>query len=276
MFLTKNIARRSAIVFLIWGLAWIITGDAVVTWVAGKLALSVNTITIIEIAKGVVFVCIAAFIIFIVIKNGVGQLKSSRKEYKDLFRHNPVAMIVFSIGSGKILAVNVLACKQYGYSESEFLQMNISSIRTKYDAAELQKQIAADLNTIADIGTWKHVRKNREEFWVHLFACKTTFKRFEARLVLAFDVDTEMNNQRRLEIQNQKLANLSWFHSHELRAHIARIQGLLGLVNYNDLSDQTNAEILNRLKITSESLDELIKYTSRTSFLTGDEPNRVA
>lgn len=276
MFLTKNIARRSATIFLVCGLTWIIAGDFIVNWIAITLNLPIDSITAIQIIKGIVFVCIASLVLFFTLQIGVRQLKSSRKEYKDLFRHNPVAMIVFRIESGEILAVNNAACKQYGYSESEFLRMDINSFRSKHDADQLHNQIAANLRSITDIGTWKHIRKNNQEFWVHIFACKTTFKRIDARLVLAFDVNTEMENRERLEKQNKRLANISWFHSHDLRAYIARIQGLLSLVNYQDPADPSNPEILIRLKSTAEDLDELIKRTSRISFPADEGPSQVA
>src|SRR5690348_1705061 len=51
---------------------------------------------------------------------------NEREYYELLFVANPLPMWIFELASGRFLAVNAQACRQYGFSEAEFLAMTIS------------------------------------------------------------------------------------------------------------------------------------------------------
>ncbi|GAB4197826.1 MAG: 7TM diverse intracellular signaling domain-containing protein [Thermoflexibacter sp.] len=59
--------------------------------------------------------------------------------------------------------------------------------------------------------------------------------------------------------QNQDLAQFSYIVSHNLRAPVARITGLVNIFNYENFNDNFNKQILQKLKDTSLDLDTIIK-----------------
>lgn len=63
----------------------------------------------------------------------------------------------------------------------------------------------------------------------------------------------------KLKTQNEKLFKIAFLQSHQMRVPVAHILGLYNLFNFDNPSDPINAEILNKLKITAESLDNIIR-----------------
>ena len=66
-------------------------------------------------------------------------------------------------------------------------------------------------------------------------------------------------SDRKLKMQNEKLVEIAFLQSHQVRAPIAQILGLYNLFNFEDYSDPINAEILDKMKITAKSLDNLVR-----------------
>ena len=64
---------------------------------------------------------------------------------------------------------------------------------------------------------------------------------------------------KRLKIQNEKLIEIAFLQSHQVRVPVVHILGLYELFNFNDPSDAVNAEIFVMLKKSAESLDAIIQ-----------------
>lgn len=66
-------------------------------------------------------------------------------------------------------------------------------------------------------------------------------------------------SDKKLKIQNEKLLEIAFLQSHQVRAPIAQILGLYNLFNFNDYSDPMNAEIFDKMKDTAKSLDNVVR-----------------
>lgn len=66
-------------------------------------------------------------------------------------------------------------------------------------------------------------------------------------------------SDRKLKIQNEKLIEIAFLQSHQVRAPIAQILGLYNLFNFDDYSDPINAEIFDKIKDTAKSLDNIVR-----------------
>jgi GAF domain-containing protein len=62
-----------------------------------------------------------------------------------------------------------------------------------------------------------------------------------------------------LKLQNEKLTEIAFLQSHQVRAPIAQVQGLFNLFKFDQPSDPGNAEIVRKLKVASDGLDAVIK-----------------
>ncbi|MBK5214992.1 MAG: response regulator [Flavobacteriaceae bacterium] len=63
----------------------------------------------------------------------------------------------------------------------------------------------------------------------------------------------------KLKIQNEKLFEIAFLQSHQMRVPVVHILGLYNLFNFDNPSDPINAEILGKLKTSAESLDNIIR-----------------
>ena len=64
-------------------------------------------------------------------RKNISKLKESEKRYSHLFNFSTLPKILFEIDSKKIIQTNLSAIETYGYSEMEFLNLDISALFTK-------------------------------------------------------------------------------------------------------------------------------------------------
>jgi PAS domain S-box-containing protein len=130
-----------------------------------------------------------------------GALRASEERYRALFENNPASIWVYDAETLAFLAVNQSACRQYGHSHEEFLDMTIRDIRPAGDVPALLDHIAGESGSYEEAGVWRHRRKDGTIFEVEITSDRGIFGGREAVLVLAKDV----TKRRRAEESVQKL-----------------------------------------------------------------------
>ena len=73
------------------------------------------------------------------------------------------------------------------------------------------------------------------------------------------DITDIKEAEEKTKYQNQMLRDISMMQSHQVRAPIANILGLINLVNLDKVGTNLDKEILDNLKIAAEKLDHIIK-----------------
>jgi PAS domain S-box-containing protein len=129
--------------------------------------------------------------------------------YEMLFVANPLPMWVFEIASGRFLAVNAQACKQYGYSEAEFLAMSISDIRPAEENERLARVRSVGPAGHREFGSWRHIRKDGTIIDVEVCSDDIVFRGIAARLVLASDVTERSRIEAELRQSHERFDYLS-------------------------------------------------------------------
>jgi len=124
--------------------------------------------------------------------------------YEMLFVANPLPMWVFEIASGRFLAVNAQACKQYGYSEEEFLAMTISDIRPPDESARLAKVRSTGPAGHRAFGFWRHIKKDGTIINVEVSSDDIVFRGVAARLVLVADVTERVRIEAALRLSHER------------------------------------------------------------------------
>jgi PAS domain S-box-containing protein len=259
----RNIALRSALIFMFWGAAWIMLSDRILYYIGDRYHLSAEVLIDIQGIKGTLFVLSTSIILYAVIRSGERKLRDAKKDYRDLFRKNPTAMFIFEMNTGQMFAMNEAACRQYGYDHREMNQLKVDAIHPSGQRAELERRLRDAVTDLSDLGIWKHRKRNGQDLWVRLYSRKVNFHGADARLVLAFDVDEEIVTKERLLHRTHQLSDIAWYQSHGLRAPIATILGLLNIYNYDQPASPENLEVLVRLKQSGESLDLMVRELSR-------------
>lgn len=72
------------------------------------------------------------------------------------------------------------------------------------------------------------------------------------------DVTEKRSAENKLEMKNERLEQIAWLFSHEVRGPVATILGLLNLLNHQNITDPINEEVLAKILIPAHQLDEII------------------
>lgn len=128
--------------------------------------------------------------------------------FKRIFEENPAPMYIFDLHTYEFLAVNAAALNQYGYQKEEFLSMKALQIRSAEEVKRFKKAIQEIKATYSDYGVWKHIRKNGEQFFVHIYAHCNIFQNRVARVVMAIDIDQKVKAENALKEKNEEIADI--------------------------------------------------------------------
>lgn len=137
------------------------------------------------------------------------QLLQSRQKYKLLFEGNPVPMWMFSKIDFSIIDVNEAACKLYGYSREEFLQMNIRDMRPAEDIPLFIEKLAEMRAPNANQGVWRHKKKDESVIYVEVIGNDITYEGKSVRLALANDVTDKLAADEQLKKSYEEIRQLT-------------------------------------------------------------------
>lgn len=136
------------------------------------------------------------------------ELLQSRQKYKLLFESSPVPMFMFSKIDFLIIDVNDAACKLYGYSREEFLQMNIRDIRPEEDIPFFIERIEMTASS-ENQGIWRHRKKDGSIISVEVIGNDITYQGKSLRLALANDVTDKLAADERLKKSYEEIRQLT-------------------------------------------------------------------
>ncbi|MFL6640086.1 MAG: EAL domain-containing protein [Paraburkholderia graminis] len=140
--------------------------------------------------------------------HSVRALGRNDERFRSLFDDHPVPMYIFERETLRFLAVNSAAIKQYGYSESEFLDMTIRAIRPNSEIGRLESHLqradsAERGRTMA--GIWHHRSKDGSVISADISYHALNFMGRAAFFVLADDVTEQINAEAEAQRSNQML-----------------------------------------------------------------------
>jgi len=110
------------------------------------------------------------------------NLVESEKRYSDLFNLSPQPMWIYNLNTLRFIQVNNAGLLKYGYSEKEFLNLNILDIEAIKTSAEVEPKNAIH----------RHLKKCGDMIDVELHKTDLLIDELECRSVIAIDV-TERN-----------------------------------------------------------------------------------
>ena len=119
---------------------------------------------------------------------------------ESFFTKNPIPMWIYDLATLQFLEVNEAATIVYGYSREEFLSMTIKDIRPAEDLPALLKVANVDNEGYADVGIWRHLKKNGDLMYVNISSQVIEFQGRKSEIILSIDQTERVNilNQSRL------------------------------------------------------------------------------
>jgi two-component system cell cycle sensor histidine kinase/response regulator CckA len=133
------------------------------------------------------------------------KIQESEERYRFLFENNPLPMWVFDVETLEFLSVNDAAIQHYGYSEEEFLTMNLKDIRPPEEITNLLEHTGKSFSGIDKAGVFKHLTKSGTAIDVEIISKQLIFNGKNAELVLANDTTERRKAQESVRFQAQLL-----------------------------------------------------------------------
>ena len=135
------------------------------------------------------------------------RLRESENKYKTLFQQSPLPSWIYDPSGLKILEVNDMAIKHYGYSKEEFLNMTLLDLRRAEDipqflAAQNRVRNEKELHLT---GVFQHIKKNGEVIRVRVFGHHFDYQGRECVLVVADDITEKEKAMRLLQEKDDRL-----------------------------------------------------------------------
>ncbi|TVP45839.1 MAG: PAS domain S-box protein [Mongoliibacter sp.] len=190
------------------------------------------------------------------------KIQLSELRYSELFQLSPQPMWVFDEETLKFLKVNKSAIKTYGYSEDEFLTMDILQIRKSEEGAKVKSTLQKttfDEHKGQFMGIYEHLKKDGTPITMEIHSNTLEFEGRKARLIIANDITLKISYLNAIESQNLKLKEIAWIQSHIVRAPLARMMGLIDLIKNNNLCEKEKYEFLDHVLNSAYEVDKIIR-----------------
>lgn len=196
----------------------------------------------------------------------IDQIQKSEKRYSDLFQLSPLPMWVYDLESFSFLNINQAAIAHYGYSKEEFLKMKIYDIRPIEDNKQADEFISNIRNGNVDNtkSVFRHQKKNGELIYVEATINPLNFNGKNAVLVLVNDITDRLKYVDTIEKQNQTFREIAWIQSHEIRAPLARLLGLVDLLE-SEIPEtfEESQTLIGHINDSAKELDQIIREISK-------------
>lgn len=204
-------------------------------------------------------------------------LRKAADKYRRLFEEIPTPLFIFDAEDYSFLMVNDACTTQYAYSREELLKMKVTDIRP---ASELEAFYEANKHITSqylNAGRWIHQDRDGKQFYVRVFAHTTQFEGRAARQVVVINIDQKVKNEMALQDQaaeleerleqikhqNEKLKEIAWIQSHQVRVPVANLMGLIQLLEHNH-----EDPIVQKMQQSCLQLDEMIRdITRKTEYI---------
>ncbi|MGB0431064.1 MAG: PAS domain-containing protein, partial [Bacteroidia bacterium] len=163
---------------------------------------------------------------------------------------------------GIITYANSKFCEISKYPLSEIIGKNHRIINSGYHDSAFFKEM---YRTIYNGKTWNGEIKNRAKdgsyYWVDTTIVPYRDKvgnRAKGFISIRTDITDKMENLSHLKNKNKNLEEIAWAQSHELRAPLANILGLVNLLKDNTFDDKKTKELVHHLSVSSNEMDVVI------------------
>jgi PAS domain S-box-containing protein len=141
-------------------------------------------------------------------KKSEASLLDSQQKYKLLFDCNPMPMWMRPFNGPGIIDVNESACKVFGYTKDEFLQMDIHEFINPLNLEHFFIEYQKILPEISNLGVWKYKHKDGHLLDVETIAQDINYNGEYVRLTLAIDVTEKIKAEEKLKKSYQDIRQL--------------------------------------------------------------------
>lgn len=197
-------------------------------------------------------------------KKIISNLQLSEKKYSDLFQLSPIPMLVYDQKSSLIVDVNQAAIEKYGYTRQEFQAIPPMTLwkNPTFD------NLSGFLKEKSKKSKHEHQIKTGELITVEIDSASIHYGDESADLILVNDITEKNQYIQTIEKQNQTFHEIAWIQSHIVRAPLARLMGLVNVLEFEkDPNSKEYQDLIEYIRVSVEELDMIIRDISKKSEL---------
>jgi PAS domain S-box-containing protein len=244
--------------FLIAGIVWAVCSSPLISFPKG---LTHETRELIRTVNNLIFVAIAAVVLYFQIKKQQNKLSSSEQQYRNLFEHNPNPMWIYRASTLEFVKVNHAAIDLYGYSYDEFLAITPADIRPENERAKFMERVNSTGPGLTKHGVWIHQKKFGELVYVSVVTYDLIFNGEACRLSMISDITDIVLKEEKIKAQNAALHEIAWVNSHKIRKSLCSVISLVALLK-DAQTEQEHKEYISMIETCTNELDEVLKKTN--------------
>jgi two-component system, sporulation sensor kinase E len=190
-------------------------------------------------------------------------LKESEERFQKITALAPVAIIITN-DKFEIDYVNLFAKKIFGFTDSEFKGIVMADLIENFEVVDRNKIKVDSLEIETDnlfLSNERFIAVSKYQSRLSaILSSSVVVSRGKKQFIFVIQDTTDLNEkERKIQQQSRKLRDIAWHQSHVVRAPLARIMGLISLLEY-DRSDEAEREnILRSIQKSSLELDRAIR-----------------
>ncbi|HEY1008167.1 MAG TPA: PAS domain S-box protein, partial [Sphingobacteriaceae bacterium] len=145
----------------------------------------------------------------------------------------------------------------FGYNTEDLNNCNAFELVHPEDRERIVKQFR-EVKTVRRVKTepFRYRCANGEYCWLESIATNLLNDPSVGGIVInSRDITESLNNLKAIELQNEQLRDIAWIQSHIVRAPVARIMGLVDLLNNYRENEKIRAEMLEHIVTSANELD---------------------
>lgn len=195
------------------------------------------------------------------------KLVHSELKYRNLFNLSPFANWLINPTNFKIEQFNEEVLVKYGYTTAELNKMNFTDLHLPMDKELIQQIIQQALLNKVTKYEIKQQKKDKTIIDVEVHTNRIQLDdNIESVFIVCKDISEEKFYKNSIEAQNKRLKDIAWTQSHIVRAPLARIMGLVNLIELEQTSLQEKEEMLGYLTFSARELDEVIQKIVKDAY----------
>jgi PAS domain S-box-containing protein len=195
-------------------------------------------------------------------ENPINSIISLRKDkgkmYELIMQNSPEPMFVYDADNLQFLDVNPAALDLYGYTKSEFLQMDLTDLYSPDDIQSLLESSQKETNQQKITGPWRHKSKNGTSFFVEISKYPVDDKGKKAFINIIKDITEKVELEKKIQLYKATFENT------DDMLFITDAEGFITFTNdkVNSILGYSFSELENRPFITLASDEDRIKINS--------------
>lgn len=196
-------------------------------------------------------------------------LQESELRFSQIFQENVTPMLLIDPHTGKIVDANPSASAYYGYEIDEIKSKNLLDVNYTFVSSpeEMESATHQVLGTGKGKFLFNHKLKSGELRSVEVFCSKIMVDNRELVHEIIQDVTDRTNFYNAVVKQNETLREIAWIQSHIVRAPLAKIMGLVQLLqdSKEEEDEYTFDFVLGAILNAANELDKVILDISEKS-----------